>query len=700
VSDNGGPKPLSLGSKILMFFVLLLGMALAVIVILAPLSIPNQAAFAVVILISALLLYRMPGRFVTMVLVALSIIVSSRYLLWRFTSTMHLANWVEYLLGAMLLGAEIYSFTVMLFGFVQSSWPLRRRPVPMPEDISSWPSVDVMIPTYNESIDVVRATVMAAQSMDWPADKLNVYLLDDGRREEFRQFADQAGVGYLTRPDNAHAKAGNINTALKKCRGDLVAIFDCDHVPTRAFLQLSVGWFMRDEKLAMVQTPHHFHTPDPFERNLKTYNRVPNEGLLFYGLILPGNDMWNAVFFCGSCAVMRRSALDEIGGIAHDTVTEDAHTGLKFHRKGFNSAYLRIPLASGLATESLSAHVGQRIRWARGMVQIWRIDNPLIGRGLNFMQRLCYNAAMIHFLNGLPRLIFLCAPLTFLILGVNIFNAPAAAVLAFAIPHLVHSIFTTSRIQGRYRHSFWAEIYEAVLAFNILIPTTLALISPKLGKFNVTEKGGLVQEDFYDRKIARPFIFLFFLNLIGIGIGIWRIVSELNPIDSVIVNLGWGCYNLIVLGAALAAAYEIKQRRRSTRLALKVPGILLLPTDHAVPCHTSNISRGGAAVEASTEIQVSTGDPLFIVMLLEGEEVTLPARVVSSNGEFVRVEFDDLSLEQERGLIRVLYSRADAWIGWTDLIKKDRPLQSWFRLIRHSLTGLPRLLAGRGRSDG
>lgn len=167
------------------------------------------------------------------------------------------------------------------------------------------------------------------------------------------------------RPDNKHAKAGNLNHALGVTDSELIAIFDCDHVPVRSFLQMTVGWFLKDPKLALVQTPHHFFSPDPFERNLGSFRRRPNEGELFYGLIQDGNDMWNAAFFCGSCAVLRRTALESIGGFAVETVTEDAHTALRMHRQGWSSAYLSIPQAAGLATESLSAHIGQRIRWAR-----------------------------------------------------------------------------------------------------------------------------------------------------------------------------------------------------------------------------------------------------------------------------------------------------------------------------------------------
>jgi cellulose synthase (UDP-forming) len=152
-------------------------------------------------------------------------------------------------------------------------------------------------------------------ALDWPADKLRVYILDDGKREEVRTFAEEFGVDYITRPDNRHAKAGNLNHALAMTHGDLVAIFDCDHIPVNSFLRTAVGWFQRDPQCAMLQTPHHFFSPDPFERNLGTFRRVPNEGALFYGLIQDGNDFWNATFFCGSCAVLRRGPLMEVEGL-------------------------------------------------------------------------------------------------------------------------------------------------------------------------------------------------------------------------------------------------------------------------------------------------------------------------------------------------------------------------------------------------
>ena len=151
----------------------------------------------------------------------------------------------------------------------------------MPEDISLWPTVDVYVPTYNEPMSIVRATVLGAIAIDWPPEKLRIYLLDDGRREEFREFAAECGIGYITRGNNLHAKAGNLNNALSETEGEFIAVFDSDHIPTRAFLQMTMGWMINEPRNALVQTPHHFYSPDPFQRNLAAGTRVPAEGNMF-----------------------------------------------------------------------------------------------------------------------------------------------------------------------------------------------------------------------------------------------------------------------------------------------------------------------------------------------------------------------------------------------------------------------------------
>ncbi|WP_373048361.1 UDP-forming cellulose synthase catalytic subunit [Vulgatibacter sp.] len=673
-----------------------LGLAMLALVVVTPLEIRDQAVLGAVIFAFALILNRFAGRLATLALIVISVAASTRYLYWRLTMTVAAELSADVVFGGLLLLAELYAFTMLLLGYFQSLHPLERKPVPLPEDTRRWPSVDVFIPTYNEPLAVVRATVLAAKALDWPADKLNIYLLDDGRRDAFRAFAAQAGVGYLIRPDNKHAKAGNLNAALGRTRGEFIAIFDCDHVPTRSFLQTTMGWFLRDKKLGMLQTPHHFYSPDPFERNLRTFRNVPNEGELFYGLIQPTNDLWNAAFFCGSCAVLRRSALEDVGGVAVETVTEDAHTALKMHRKGYNTAYLSLPQAAGLATESLSAHVGQRIRWARGMAQIFRVDNPLLGRGLSLPQRLCYLGAMLHFLYGIPRLIFLTAPLGYLVFDLHIFNAIPLAVLAHWAPHMAHALVTNSRTQGGFRHSFWSEIYETCLAAYITIPTTIALLNPKAGTFNVTAKGaGQVDSIFFDRRIAMPYLALCGLNLVALGFGVWRLATGQGAFGVLGVNLGWTAYNLLILAATAAVAWETRQVRQKHRIPVKLPAMLRLEDGRTLRCTTSDLSLGGASLSLGGDRTFHRGDALHLSIFTGGDELPLPVQVVRHDGGALRVRFPHLTVDEESHLVQALFSRADAWLGWRKQEQRDRPVAAFLQITGKALAGSFRLLRHR-----
>lgn len=630
--------------------------------IVTPMTLQQQLILSIGIFVMALVINRAKGRYASLAMIFLSVIVSSRYMYWRVTETMFMDNPLDLVLGLGLLVAEIYAFVVLLLGYVQTAWPLERKPIPLPEDSSTWPTVDVFIPTYNEALSVVRSTVLAAQSIDWPQDKIKIHVLDDGRRPEFREFCQQVGVAHVTRDNNRHAKAGNINAALKNTTAEFVAIFDCDHIPTRSFLQIAMGWFGHDPKLAMVQLPHYFFSADPFEKNLDTFGTVPNEGELFYGLIQDGNDLWNATFFCGSCAVLRRTMVEEVGGIAVETVTEDAHTALKLHRLGYNTAYLALPQAAGLATESLSGHVGQRIRWARGMAQIFRIDNPMFGRGLKWPQRLCYVNAMLHFLYGLPRLIYLTAPLAYLLFGASVIHASASMIFAYALPHIFHANLTNSRIQGRFRYLFWNEVYEAVLAWYIFRPTLVALINPKLGSFNVTAKGGLIQKEYFDTSIAKASLFLLALNFVGVVAGLWRLTwVDPDNIATVWLNLAWTFYNLVILGACVAAANESRQLRGAHRIALRIPAALHFPDGHSLRCHTYDFSSSGLGIDLPADLSAEDGAPLEVALFRGEVESRFPATVRFSRGKRIGVQFEALTFAQERALVQCTTARADIW---------------------------------------
>ncbi|MBW8747342.1 MAG: UDP-forming cellulose synthase catalytic subunit [Acidobacteria bacterium] len=689
--------------RVVRWLIVLVALFLAFQFISLYLSWQKQAILGAVLVVTAIVMNRIStSKVVTISLMLLSVVITSRYGWWRigqlidyFSDEANNPYKIDSVLMLILLSAEIYTILIMVLGYIQTVWPLQRRPVPLPADEELWPHVDLLIPTYNEPLSLVRYTALAALNIDYPPEKLHVYILDDGVRDEYRLFCEEAGIGYKVREKHTHAKAGNINTALETMDSPLVTIFDCDHVPTRSFLQMTVGWFLKDEKLAMLQTPHHFYSADPFERNLRQYHSIPNEGELFYGIIQDGNDLWNATFFCGSCAVIRRSALDEVGGIATETVTEDAHTSLRLQKLGYNTAYLNIAMAAGLATETLAAHVGQRIRWARGMIQILRTDNPLLARGMKMTQRLCYFNAMAHFMYAVPRLVFLCAPLVYMLFSRTIIPGYWVAILAYALPHLIISSMTNSRVQGTHRHSFWNEIYETVLAPYILMPTTLALLNPKLGKFNVTDKGSTLMETRFDRSIAAPTTWLLLFNLFGLALAPYRyLVTDPGHPGTVLSNTAWIVFNIIILGVAAACAHEQKQRRKAVRIEARIGIRARLADGREVSGSTFDISVGGASIVLEEKVHLEKGDILEMSFPMQTKSRTVKAKVLAILAGEIRIAFYHPTVIEQETLARVLYSRADSWVSIEREVEVDRPLISFVRVARLSLTGLYQVTRG------
>ncbi|WP_458096940.1 UDP-forming cellulose synthase catalytic subunit [Roseomonas sp. WA12] len=667
----------------------LLGFLLALPFIVAPLEAEQQAWLAVGGLLVFAIASLVPGRGSLVFLALLSGVISTRYIYWRITDTLDYTGFWPTFLGTGLLLAEIYAVIALMLSYLQSLWPLDRRPAPLPEDPEEWPTVDVFIPTYNEPLDVVKPTIFAALAMDWPRHKMNVVLLDDGRRENFRAFCEQVGCGYMIRPDNKGAKAGNINHALSRTDAEYVLIFDCDHVATRAFLQMTMGWLVRDAGLAMIQTPHHFYSPDPFERNLASGTRVPNEGLLFYGLIQQGNDLWNAAFFCGSCAVIRRVALEQVGGVPTQTVTEDCHCSLKMQRLGWRTAYLRLPLAAGLATDRLVAHIGQRMRWARGMVQIFRVENPLLGPGLSLTQRLCYVASMWHFLFPLPRFIFLTAPLAYLLFGQNIIAASPLAIIAYAGSHVIHAVLTNSKLQARVRHSFWSEIYETVLALYLLPVVLTTLLDPKRGKFNVTDKGGTLEEGYFDFRATGPNFILAVILVIGLLSGIYGMAA--NPLESLefqayALNTVWVVLSLATVMAGLAVGRERRQVRERARIGAIMPVNVMLPDGQFIPGETLDLSLGGAAIAAPRPDGLPDNALVTLEIELGPERVSIPAEALRWQESRLQVRFVPQDVRDEGNITRVVLGRADAWVDWDD-VRHDRPMRALGEVVR-SISGL------------
>jgi cellulose synthase (UDP-forming) len=627
------------------------------------------------------------SEYLHLFLILLSITATLRYLHYRINYTLNFDDWINGTFCLLLLAAELYAIATLVLAYFQTLKIKDRKPVDLslyPQD--QWPNVDIYIPTYNEDVEIVRKTTLCALAINYPEDKKRIYVLDDGRaekykarREQLRQMCEELGATMLTRDNNDHAKAGNINTAFKCTSGDLVLILDCDHMPSKSFLMDTVGFFF-NPNVAFVQTPHWFYNPDPFERNLLTQGKIPVGNELFYKVLQKGNDFWNAAFFCGSAAVIRKEYALQIGGIATETVTEDCHTAFRLHSLGYESVYYDKIMVAGLAPEKFSAYVGQQVRWARGMAQILRLENPLINPKLNLTipQRLCYFSATSHFFYGFPRLMYAIAPPLFLLFGINSVKGLGLETLFYALPHIILSMQTNHIPYKHVRFSFWNEIFEFAMSFQSGIVTLLALVNPKLGSFNVTDKGLSVTKRSFDFDSVRYLVIISAVAAASLlAVPFWLLLSP-EDTQAVLINALWCIFNLFLLLAACLVAFEQPQLRRAHRLPRKLTARI----------HSGGVSWTGKTVDVSEsgaqvlldewpnipdEVKIELVGDYGARALLNGRVIRaiatskLQARLFIDFVNPTRSQLDDLTL--------VIYSDVKEWYSQTRT-ETDNPLES------------------------
>jgi cellulose synthase (UDP-forming) len=682
----------------LALFLLLLTVPL----IITPLKIWQQGVVAVVLIAIGWLVVRVEkqqteqqsSEYLHLFLIWLSILTTLRYLYYRTAYTLNFDGWVNGFFCVLLYGAELYAVIGLLLAFFQTLALKERKSIDLalfPQ--SQWLNVDVYIPTYNEDVEIVRKTALAALAIDYPNEKKRVYVLDDGRkflerRKQLQQMCDEVGCILLTRDNNDHAKAGNINTAMRRTKGDLILILDCDHIPSRNFLQHTVGFFF-NPKIFLVQTPHWFYNPDPFERNLLTNGKVPVSNELFYKVVQKGNDFWNAAFFCGSAALIRREHLLQVGGIAVETVTEDCHTSFRLHSLGYESVYYDKIMVAGLAPEKFSALVGQQVRWARGMAQILRIENPLLNRKLNLTlpQRLCYFSAMFGFFYGFPRLIYAIAPTLFLLFSINPIRGLGVETLVYALPHILLSMNANYITSKNVRFSFWNELFEFALSFYTGVVTLMALINPRMGSFNVTSKGLSVTKRSFDWQSARPMLVIAVLVILSLlAVPFWLLLRPEDK-EAVLVNALWSGFNLFLILGALLVSLEQPQLRRAHRLNRELTTVIY-GQNQTWKGKTVDVSETGARIIVDSWLNIPDVVELELVGDF-GARAFLTAEVIRSvpineNQTLLVVNFTNLLQAQSDALSLVLYSDVKEWYS-QQRSHVDDPLES-LRFIATSLS--------------
>ncbi len=602
-------------------------------------------------------------------LVIVFLLVAVWYLAWR-PSTF---NPDALLFSATLYALEVFGFaTVLLHLFM--TWRLSVRTPEAPR--RDW-RVDVFIPTYNEPPGLVRKTLLAARNMRYPH---TTWLLDDGNRPEMAELAEELGVRYLARGDNEDAKAGNLNHALKHCRGELVAVFDCDHAPHRDFLTDTIGFF-NDERLGFVQTPQDFYNLDSYQHRRKGQSlNVWTEQSLFFRVIQRGKDCWNAAFFCGSCAILRRQALDDIGGFTTGTVTEDLHTSLRLHGAGWHSVYHARPLAFGLAPRDYPSFLRQRIRWGQGAMQVWRNEGLLLGRGLSWPQRLNYWASVLTYFEGWQKAAFYLVPVVVLLTGVMPIAVLDLEFLLHFVPYYLLSFWVFEELGRGYGRTVYTEQYNMGRFMGFML-ATVGLLRRRI-PFLVTVKDANPR---WQSLVAMlPQLTVLAANVAGILVGtlLYMTSQHLAP-GAYAANIFWALLHIgIGIGVVRLTLERAGFRRSEYRFPLRMPARVQGPEGGSHLASVEDISSDGFHLSELPEGLFQPGDAVCGELVMPGRNLSMHAQVrrVSGNTLGCRFVTDAATAADRDALLVFLYGSDLQWRLANLVDRRPTPLE---RLLPH-----------------
>jgi cellulose synthase (UDP-forming) len=516
------------------------------------------------------------------------------YLTWRVGWSWEGANPV---LFAMLLVTEVYGlYALAILAWFSWSRPPAVRPAATPGR-----SVDVYVCTYDEPAEVVMATLAGCRALTYPH---TTYLLDDGRRPEMEELAKLAGAEYLTRPDNSHAKAGNLNAALPRTEGDLVLMLDADHVPMPDALDALVGYF-DDERMALVQTPHDFFNHD----SVQHYVVGRHEQSLFYRVVCPGKDRHGAAYWCGSAALINRHALLAIGGVATETIAEDFHTTIRLLRGGWRTRYHDEVLVQGLAPHDLDSYLLQRDRWARGNLAVFTLpESPLRAGELTPLQRLSYLASLFAYLAPPMRLLLLLTLGAVLWTGALPLKISVLALAALWLPSVLLNLAAGAALARGYMRIPETAHYE-LLTMEIYTRALRCIVRPGRTAFKVTPKqgrdgGGLdavrkLHLVVFCAVLLATGTLLRLLDLAGIGP-----LHDMPGIAAWIVPL-LGLIELRRLGKTMWTVGRRRQRRLVYRFAGDAAADCLTE-DGPVPARLVDASASGVGLVAEAPLELGS----------------------------------------------------------------------------------------------
>jgi cellulose synthase (UDP-forming) len=641
-----------------------------------------------------------PRPWSSRLVVGILLILTARYVLWRALATLNLSSPLNgiFSLGLFLLELLMLASGTIQLGLLLNVKDRRREADHYQQAVLTQryqPTVDILIPSYDEPAFILRRTIIGCQAIDYT--RKTIYLLDDTNRPEIAKLAKELGCRYITRSDNQFAKAGNLNHALKYSQGELMIIFDADFIPTRNFISRTIGFF-QNPKIALVQTPQSFYNADPIARNLGLENVLTPEEEVFYRQIQPMRDGAGGVICAGTSFVVRRDALEAMGGFVTDSLSEDYFTGIRLAARGHELVYLDEKLSAGLAAENMAAHAMQRLRWVRGTLQAFFISaNPLTIPGLQPLQRLAHLEGLLYWFTSLSRVWYLLIPLAYSFLHVIPVRATARELAFFFLPYYLVQLAVFAWLNQRSRSAFLSDIYSLVLTFPLAVTTLQVMLNPFSQGFKVTPKGTQRDRYSFNWNLAFPLIVLFIVTAFSfsqnLSLDLARghtLLADGAQVKGIGLGWFWSGYNLVMLAIALLILLDAPKPDRFDWFDLRCP-VRLTPTredeqgngnvsNQDIEGHlpkfydqqdvlgiTTMMSEGGAAIQLAQMPDWLNQPGRSIALELTAAQITVTGLIVQTDRQTatVRVKFAPLTLSQHRRLVELLYCRPGQWLRRT-----------------------------------
>jgi cellulose synthase (UDP-forming) len=310
---------------------------------------------------------------------------------------------------------------------------------------SRYPTVDVFLPVCGEPLPVLRNTwVHVANMMRHYQGQVVPYVLDDSASAEIKAMAREFGFVYATRPNRGWGKkSGNLWFGFQVSYGEYILLLDADFAPRHDLLDETLPYLEADPRTGIVQTPQFFHVVDDQTWVERGAGAVQE---LFYRSIQTVRSRKGGAICVGSCAVYRRAALADNGGMTLANHSEDVLTGFDLNRIGWRLRYIPVALSTGNCPDNVIAFLNQQYRWCSGTIgllfgsRFWRAQ-------LSPHTRLCYLAGLVYYVYT-AVFIFAVPLLTITILAATpqvvrwqnmLFMAPALVYSALIFPGWHHS---------------------------------------------------------------------------------------------------------------------------------------------------------------------------------------------------------------------------------------------------------------------